>query len=605
MKNKRYILLIFSLLILSVGFLSAGRQSAKKSDEAAMRKARSFYLEGGRLQTEDKVGDAYEMFKHALRIRPDYPEAQMQVAQIRLVMRNDSLQSDRELARTVEMMRRYVDTYPADYFENQYYAYVATELDSLGEARRMYERSDSIYPERTGALLKLADVCMRMRDKDATFRALDRYREREGRSDQLSHMYVIYSLSFSDTVAALDEAHQHVRLNPLSASANVMVAKLYQFMQRPDSVLPYLQRAEELDPEDGSVKYEIATFYRSRGDSLKYADKIYECLKSEDLATDQKIGLLSDYVKHAKTPADSVRLDNMFDVMLNLYPHEPDLRYLSSTFNLSRKDYTRAIEDIDFALDLKPEHEPYHLAKILLNIYIDDYAAGLKAFRRAEETSSTLSWGLLEMAGVCAVQLPDSTAAYDIFNRMLDLIDPNLDAEMTSIPLSMLHRFDSETAEEVSSVFCSLGDLEHNLGHAEKSYGKYRLALQVDPENSLALNNFAYFSALDDYELDKALEMSEKSLELKSDSPTYLDTFAYILFRLGRYDEALEYQQQALQLYDNEDDAGAEFYDHLGDIYFFLNRKDEALKNWQKALQLEPDSPVIKRKIDNKQYYEK
>ena len=83
----------------------SGSAPTAESADTRTRKARYYYLEGARLQADNRHGEAYEMFRHALRIRPDYPEAAMEVAQIRLALENDTLQTSTETERSLGMMR--------------------------------------------------------------------------------------------------------------------------------------------------------------------------------------------------------------------------------------------------------------------------------------------------------------------------------------------------------------------------------------------------------------------------------------------------------------------------------------------------------------------
>lgn len=588
-----------ALALLPALIAGARNSSAPSADDVSARKARYYYLEGARLQSEDDPGNAYEMFKHALRIRPDYPEAAMQVAQIRVLLRHDSLRSRAEGLRSLRMMQDYVDAYPGDFFENQYYGYIATQLDTLAEARRVYALADSLYPEKTMSLLKLAEVNMMMRDKAGTFDALDRYEKREGRSDYLTQVKVMYQLSFADTVAALREATVNVAENPQSAAAQMLRAKVFELMNEADSARTVYQRAERLAPEDGSVKFEYGRFLLTQGDSAGYEQKIYEGLLSEDLAPEQKLGMLTDFVRSMNLQsADTLKVDRLFDVMTRQYPHEPALRQLAASYNFQRGNLAQAHEDIEYAIDLDPTNEQYYAQKLMIDAYDEKYADALATFRRAEQSVEP-SWRLLELAGQCAALMPDKTEAYRIYDRMLGIVDPGLHAADTVVNPQITRRFDARTAEAVSRIYCSLGDMHHNLGDRQLAYDKYQVALDIYPLNQLVLNNYAYFMAVDGGDLEKALEMSGNALEIDPESVTYLDTFAYILLKLGRPGEALEYQLQAVAGADEESDSSAELFEHLGDIYSALGEKDKAKENWKKAFKLDPSSIELKTKLGN------
>ncbi|GAB1370011.1 tetratricopeptide repeat protein [Candidatus Kapaibacterium sp.] len=122
----------------------------------------------------------------------------------------------------------------------------------------------------------------------------------------------------------------------------------------------------------------------------------------------------------------------------------------------------------------------------------------------------------------------------------------------------------------------------------------YTKALMIDPRDPLANNNFAYSLSLRNMNLNKALRMSQLSLEIEPENSAYLDTYGWIQYQLGNYDTALEYVQKAIE----KNEASAEVFDHLGDIYIKFKESDKALEMYKKSLEVEPNNKVIIDKID-------
>lgn len=129
--------------------------------------------------------------------------------------------------------------------------------------------------------------------------------------------------------------------------------------------------------------------------------------------------------------------------------------------------------------------------------------------------------------------------------------------------------------------------------------------LEDDPDDAMALNNYAYYLARTGKDLLRAEKMSMKSLNLEPLNPTFLDTYAYILFREQKYQEALFVMERCMENYNQGEDDGDEsgtIFEHYGDILSCLGRTEEALHQWRKALKREPDNDLIKKKIDEKKY---
>ena len=164
-----------------------------------------------------------------------------------------------------------------------------------------------------------------------------------------------------------------------------------------------------------------------------------------------------------------------------------------------------------------------------------------------------------------------------------------------------------------SDFYSIMGDLYHDKKMNTEAYAAYDSALVYKPDNIGALNNYAYYLSVERKDLDKAEEMSYKTVKAEPTNNTYLDTYAWILFEKGKYVEARIYIDQALQ---NGGDASSVVVEHGGDIYFHNGEPEKALEDWKKAEKLADETKDdeneardakelkrLKKKIANKKYY--
>lgn len=91
---------------------------------------------------------------------------------------------------------------------------------------------------------------------------------------------------------------------------------------------------------------------------------------------------------------------------------------------------------------------------------------------------------------------------------------------------------------ELASVLTARGDCHYNLGISGKAFRDYEKALRLDPENPVALNNYAYYLSVLDRNMGKAAKMSRKAVMADPENATYLDTYGWILYRQRKFDEA-------------------------------------------------------------------
>lgn len=127
----------------------------------------------------------------------------------------------------------------------------------------------------------------------------------------------------------------------------------------------------------------------------------------------------------------------------------------------------------------------------------------------------------------------------------------------------------------------------HSTGKKIAAVGEYKKLLEKMPNNISALNNMAYMLADNDKELDKALAYAERANNLAPDRADIMDTYAYVLYRNGKYQQAVEVQRSAVQIFEQGQAAAPpEIYHHLGMMVEKLGGHTEALAAYKQAMEL-------------------
>ncbi len=114
-----------------------------------------------------------------------------------------------------------------------------------------------------------------------------------------------------------------------------------------------------------------------------------------------------------------------------------------------------------------------------------------------------------------------------------------------------------------SELHGAIGSVWHEQGDDRRTFDHYDIALKYNPSNVLVLNNYAYYLAVTGRELDRALGMAVRATKHEPNNPTYLDTHAWVLYRLGDYEGAKEIMRRALVL---DGERSPELLRHYGDI---------------------------------------
>lgn len=588
-----------ALAFLTVAVTLGARPSAVR------QKARYYYLEGARRQAVGELPEAYEFYKKAYFTDPLYEEAASAYGMNRLLVQTDSMQSKQELKNSLALMRSYVDAYPADIFEARSYAYVASRLDTISETIRVYERLDSLKPSETMTLIQLADAYMMAHKEDKALEALERYETIEGKSPQLSLKKMSFMLVKGDTLDAVSEADALIATNPKEPAFLILKGNLFEVIGDNDSVLDCYQRAEALNPDNGSAKIALANYYKTVGDSVAYDKKVYEALLSEDFEMEDKLSLLSEYLQTLlDASSDTARGDHLFEVLMNQYPHQAQVLDLAARYSGAKGEYAAAEQQIGYAIDQDPSNPQYWVQLMRYQMADKRPEDAMKTFNRASEHIE-ITDAIRLLYASAAGMAKDFAEGERMYAELIHNVAPGLPIDRKveeNSPLLKTLGYDEVT--RLSSLYNMLGDMYYSADQLDKTFMAYDNSLLFYPMNQLTLNNYAYFLAENDGDLDRALEMSRKAIDQDMENETFLDTYAWILFKKKEYKEALEYQRKAIEAAEAHGEReGAELYDHLGDILFMNHLPDEALENWKKALELDPDNALVKKKVQHKTFF--
>lgn len=162
--------------------------------------------------------------------------------------------------------------------------------------------------------------------------------------------------------------------------------------------------------------------------------------------------------------------------------------------------------------------------------------------------------------------------------------------------LEQAKKWSSSNPGLVVEINSWLGDAYQALKQYEKSAKAYDEVLATNPNNDVVLNNYSYYLALRNTDLEKAEKMSTQLVKAHPDNAAYLDTHAWVLYTREKYREAKKYIEKAIQ----SGNVSATHFEHYGDILFKLGDVDEAVVQWKKAKSLGQSNEFIDKKIANR-----
>ncbi len=561
-------------------FVTAAKKTevAPNSDEL---KADYIFMEALRQHAIDKEDAYYDLLSRAYQLDPSNSDVGFFLGYYTVMTSGDD---STMFKNGYDLMKRHFNEAPADFYSNFVYGSINDRLGSRDEALKVWTTLDSIYPHKMEISYKLAEALASSGDSSKIAKAIgvyDRIEKTQGKNIPLTTSKIRAFLSSQDTASIYKEVYSLLKSAPHSVENNVFAGNVFAMFSDNDSALSYFDKACDLDSTSGLAYYSRANFYKSIGDSVNYDKEVFRALSRESLELDAKLELLTGYIRELyDDPSQQGRIQELFATLLDQHPHEVDIHDLYCSYLIAIEDYAGAAEQLGYALDIDPSSEERWRTLLSLYMQADDYA------KSAEKCETALRYH------------PSSAMIHLMLGTDYNLMK-EYDKALGNLNKAM-ELTDSVDYDAVSQIMSSMGDVYYAKGDRDSAFVYYDKAISIDPDNLLALNNCAYYLAVEGRDLDKAEEMSARTIKERPDDATSLDTYAWVMFRKKNYTEAMAYIDKAIA---NSEEPSEELYHHAGDIYFMNGEPQKALEFWEKALALDPDNELLQRKVKHKTYF--
>lgn len=566
------ILLLLTVLPFADKLMASDRKAISEDDRV---KAEYIFLEAEKQRNMGRDDAFHHLLQYAHSLDPENSAIAYYLGYSRLMKSNLSV-SDSLFSSSLRMMRKHVDAHPEDKYEAMLYANGNMIANQVQEGLRVLKIQAERNPHNVEVQLSIADAYARLEDYCNAIAAYDSVQQWQGQSVQLSARKVRAYQALNDTVGAIGEMRSLLATAPRNVDYNLAMGNMMLMFGERDSALTYYDKAQQYEPENGATYLAKAQFYNAIGDSVNYDQQTYQALVSKDLDVASKVEVLADYARHLLVAKDSsARTENLFKVLIEQHPNEPQIRMLFSDYLAAKDDMKGAAEQMDYAVNLDPTDAQAWNRLLVLNIISENYEAAIAAGDRAIE----LNPNNIELYGYIApayYNIKQYDKAIEVYKKALATVD-------------------STDTEHRSMFLGGMGDAKFSMGDTIGAFALYDQAIEIDPNNVSILNNYAYFLTLCNRDLDKAERMSAKTVQAEPQNATFLDTYAWVFYKRKEYTMAQLYIEMAIK---NERRPSSDIYDHYGDILLAVGNKQEALKQWKKALELDAGNKELLEKVE-------
>ncbi len=536
-----------------------------------------FYFEAVNQQNQEHYDAAFDLYTHCLDINPYAAEVYYALSGYYAELGNDSM-SMVTVSKAADL-----DEENDTYLERLAINYINT--GKFDKATDCYERLVARNKNRSDAFGILLQLYNQQKDYNKMIWTLNRMEQSEGASEQitLSKMRV-YAMT-GNKEKELEELQQLAGKHPNDMNYRVMMGNWLLQNDRTDEALGEYEYVLGIEPENQAAQMSMLDYYHAVGnDSLANALQ-EQLLVNPKTPLQTKISLMRQVVQeNEQNGGDSTEVISVFRRILQEPQADSDMLELYAAYMNLKKMPQDSINQVwRQALQITPDNAGVRLqlAQALWSAQqFDDVAALCE--EGTEYNPDEI--GFYYFLGLSYLQKDDDDATLGAMQRGVSQIDEESNPDIAS------------------DFYAIMGDILHKKGRDQEAFAAYDSCLLHKPDNYGCLNNYAYYLSLNRTDLQKAEQMSYRTIKAEPTNATFLDTYAWILFQQERYAEAAIYMEQTLQ---NDSTPSADVLEHAGDIFAKNEQMDRAVDFWQQAVDAGAESKVLIRKIKLRKYINK
>jgi len=548
----------------------------KPVEELAEDKQKEFeytFVEALKQKMFGNAQRAIQLLSKCLEIDPNSSAAMFELANIHAA-NNDLMSASLLLEKAIS-----IDN------ENKWYkqllAQIYQQSRKFSEAADLYTQLLQNEPDNLEYLYSKAVLLSNAKKYDEAIAAYNELESRTGINEQITVAKQQLFIDSGEIDKAFKEVERLIEFAPDEPKYYGLLADLYLGQGNNEMALKNYNKILEMDPENGFVHFSLANYYVSEGDLEKSYEHTVKGFSSESVDIQNKLQLYMMLTSNPdKSKITSEQEEELIQLLIKNHPDE-FLVYTVYAENLIKKQKIGEARTVLLkALEIQPNDYMLWERVLYIDNDLQDWNGLYNHSKKTIELFPNQPQGYFMNALAC-VQL-------EKFDETITIVEEGLDYVIDNPQLK-------------GNFLMLKGEAVYKNNNKQEAFKIFDEVVELDPDNHIALNNYAYYLSIEGQNLDKAERMSGKVIERFPDNSTYLDTYAWVLFKKGEYTLAKFYMESAIK---NGGEDNATLLEHYGDILFMLEKLDEAKKFWQKAKENGGNSEVLLRKIKEEKYFE-
>jgi tetratricopeptide (TPR) repeat protein len=444
-----------------------------------------------------------------------------------------------------------VDSYPANLWLLRIQAQSAKSIGDFKTAGRSFEILYSSAPHQPEYLFEGYSTYLEGRLFQEALNVLSKIENLEGTTPELVQDRARLYLQLNDAKAAERCFKTAIDNVPDVPEYRGLLSQYYDGNGKTKKAFKVLSRAVEAFPENGALHMELARMAQKMDYTEAAFYHMEQGLLLDGVPLEDKVPVMLSIYENRENPSFRALFDRVFPVLETTYSGRIELLLLTAQIHIQNERWQEALEGYLTAISMNPINYAFYQMAYSLNQEIGDVDGQIALLERIEE-SFNADEDVLE------------GLVYEYYNVGRWASCARLATERAEMTL------DPEVA---GNLYALAGTAWFQLDSFELGTVAYEKAL--DQERSpTTLNNYAWDLATHERNLEVALQLTVECNASVALEPTFLDTWAWVLYKMGRYAEAQVKIELALQMLKEGDRAGT--YIHAAKIEQALGNKEKA-----------------------------
>ncbi|MDY5969747.1 MAG: hypothetical protein SPJ13_07040 [Bacteroidales bacterium] len=420
--------------------------------------------------------------------------------------------------------------------QNVWYRLLAATLyQAMGQAdkqAREWEAVVELRPDEEEYYYELSNAYAKAGKETKAVEALNRLERMIGVSEPLSLQKQRLWLNAGREKEAIAELEALAKARPKEKKYNSMLAETYMKVGNLKKAKYYYDQVLANDPDDEFVHISLAQYYKVAGDDEQAYRELKKGFANPALDCKTKMRLLMTfYTKEEFFVTHAQYVYDLLGPAMNQCEDSVEFTLYYGELLMNQRRYAAAAEKLKETI--ARDSSKYEIWESLLVCLANSDTVGNETALYARRAQA-----LFPMHN-----LPYYLTALDAYRKK--------DYEEAVKQLSQSEKAGFTNGYLESQTYGLLAESYHKLGQNDKVFAYFDKMLDLNPNDTLTLNNYAYYLAVSGTRLEQALQMIEQALKWKPGDISFLDTYAWVLFKMGRYKEAREQMEKCLKLEKN------------------------------------------------------